>query len=201
MSNLHILSFVLYFGAGLEINVQARTPSLIWAPDTPQVAFHRWVGTSTFLQQPPPGFAHRCFPASGASQPLWAPGMLLGIHSPTATRSPSETFHQLKTLNANLIPFSLLLMSTAKMGHFLSLPVLMLLEQKGGSLSLAWLSLSHSQLYCLVCFTHHPQIWQQSWVQDNLYLHYNGCCVFRYSGIHYMQLKQKSSKPLPAIIL
>lgn len=126
--------------------------------------------------------------------------MLLGVQSLEVTFSPSETFRQLETLNDNWMPFSLLFMNRS-MGHFLSLPILIQLEQKGGSPSLNWLSVPHTQLYYLVCFTHCPLIWQQSWVQANLHLQHNGFCVFCYSGIYYMQLKQKFSKLLPAIIL
>lgn len=132
---------------------------------------------------------------------LHSTNMLLGIHSLAVTFRPSETFWQLETLNANFMPFSLLFMNRSNMGHFLSLPIPLQLEQKGGSLSLNWLSLPHTQLYHLVCFTHCPLIWQQSWVQANLHLQHNGFCVFCYSGIYYMQLKQKFSKPLPPIIL
>lgn len=112
--------------------------------------------------------------------------------------SLSETVWQ---LNANLMPFSLLFMNSSKMLHLLSLPILVSLEQKGGSLSLNWVSLLHTWLYHLVCFTHCSVIWQQSWVQANLHLQYNGFCVFCNAGIYYMQLKQKSSKSLSAITL
>lgn len=150
--------------------------------------------------------------SQSGSAPLWvlpssspaswgSRNMLLGVQSLAVTCSPSETFWQLETLNANLMPFPLLFMNSSKIGHFLSSPILILLEQRGGSLSLDWLSLLHTQLYHLVCFTHCSLIWQQSWVQANLHLQYNGFCAFCYSGIYYMLLKQKSSKPLSAIIL
>lgn len=80
-------------------------------------------------------------------------------------------------------------------------PCQFLLEQKGGSLSLNWVSLLHTQLYHFVCFTHCSVIWQHSWVQANLHLQYNGFCVFCNAEIYYMQLKQKSSNSLSAIIL
>lgn len=92
--------------------------------------------------------------------------------------SLSESVWQLETLNSNSMPFSLSFINSSKMLHLLSLPILVSLQQKGGSLSLNWVSLLHTQLHHLVCFTHCSVIWQQSWVQANLRLQYNGFFVF-----------------------
>lgn len=62
--------------------------------------------------------------------------MLLRVCSLAVIFSLSETVWQVETLNANLMPFSLLFMNSSKMLHLLSLPILISLEQKGGSLSL-----------------------------------------------------------------
>lgn len=60
---------------------------------------------------PQSGSAPRWVLPSSATASLGARNMLLGVHRLAVTCSPSETFWQLETLNANLTLFSLLFMN------------------------------------------------------------------------------------------
>lgn len=199
----------LSFNHGTELKAEdsIRILSVSLAPYTSQVAFHWRAGCSNYpaevtTWQPTPAFT-LCH-IVGASQLLPSllaiQNMLLRVQSLAVIFSLSETAWQLETLNANSMPFSLLFMNSSKMLHLLSLPIVVSLEQKGGSLSLNWYHCCILNSH-LVCFTHCSVIWQPSWVPANLHLQYNGFCIFCNAGIYHMQLKQKSSKSLSAITL